>query len=233
MKRAILKWRISRAIDRPQDVSVWLRSQIERDHALKRFEQAARRLERDLRKDSPAWIGHEGSWTDAKATTCAREKVLRKRWTTSPGFSLSLTAALAACLIGTVLIWNARVDQSSSTPGEMALADSSVRRTSPVDAKAIAEVIDAGHALIQPLARITASRQRLPNMDVVRSGIRASYDRMVDVDEADQVWEDVKSMMHKERRHLTTDLRSAYLFFSHRLPRSTARLMGLVGSNGP
>ena len=229
MKRAIIMWWISRAIDQSQDVSGWLRSQIERDPELQRFERAARRLENDLRKDSLAWIGDEPFRMDSKVAPRARRVVQSTRRKTSRRLALSLiTVAAVFFLIGGSLIWKGTHDDHpspGSTSGVMELTSSSAQRTSPPDAKALAEIIEASHALIQPFA--TTLPQRLRASTLSSADIRDTYHSFVTVPTAEHAWKDIKSTIHKERQHVTTDLRSAVTFISQRLPRSAARLLGL------
>ena len=134
-------------------------------------------------------------------------------------------------LIGGSLIWKGYHDDHrspGSTSGVMGLATSSDQRSTSPDTPALAEIIEAGHALIQPFA--TTLPQRLRASTLSSADIRDTYHSFVTVPGAEHAWKDIKSTIHKERQHVTTDLRSAVTFFSQRLPRSAARLLGLAQS---
>ena len=220
MKRTVLKWWISRAVDQKQDISPWLRSRIDRDPELRDFEHAARELETRLREDSIAWIE-----TGIASVNRARPEHI------NPGPSLSrahaflpLTAA-ALLLIGATAVWNFTRQNDRNVTTATNSIDLSPRTVgSPSDVKVIAKFLDVSRALMQPIA--TAVPRHLPTSSVPGEHLLREYGVSL-TQPTNEVLRGVKSKMSDQRQQMSSEVRSVVGFFAKRLPRSAAQLLGL------
>ena len=202
MKRPIIKWWISQAIDQSVELKGWLQSQIERDSELQQFEHDARRLACDLRDEANVWLTKGGN---------SREHVIMPgRNLVLPSWAWCLSAAALVLLIVRLVLPSASGHRHPSTIASR-------------DAAALLAFLDASEAVIRPWQQVPCRAASWPEPTWAVHGVTQAT---VAVErQTERVWGDLKSSLDTEKQRAVSDLKAASHFLSRTLPSSLARLI--------
>ncbi len=236
MLRTIGKWLIGRAIEREAPLPRWLRWWVDRDEELSRFESASQRLGALLRRDAAGWMARQTLEVRKELTGSALV-----RWSDPPrGWTRrrtawSLTAcALAASALFALANWpttgHDAAPPDSSGGGRLAngqlASDRDVESIPRIERQRLIAAWRAGRA------NVNEWKERVKGVSgkIEVLGLREAAAIFAPAEAAGATTERVlaalDAAMASQRQELTSGMRSAYVFFAHRLPASVAHLVG-------
>jgi hypothetical protein len=236
MFRMLARWLISRSIDEGRRVPDWLRHWIDRDHDLKQFEKLSRQLGDDLKKDSGGWIASQASAAGEELAGRRRLVVaepatfrLRHRGAWSLA-SLSLgTGALAACAWFVVARLQAppdRAEQPTPDAQRQVVQTPEAVTITAADREWLAttwRTTQANFNQLQARARALPARAeilKLPGVSTIVEPAEtagSTTGRALATLDRGMLW---------QQQQLADDAKTAFSFFTYRLPASLARLVG-------
>lgn len=232
MIRTIFKWFISRSIDQSVRLPHWVRSWIDRDQELRHFESLARQLGSRLKRDAPAWIAIQAvpvtdnaSASRVLASIPASPSLVRRRiaWSLAAGALAASVVFVLASLPGGGDQINQPIPSGDVSP----VAISHDETSSALKRQWLITAWKTGQTSFNQLKVHSADlRSRLdvpqmPDFSTIREPSRivgAIAGRMAVA---------FDSGIRLQRQQFTSDLQSAFSFFTHRLPATAAKLVGL------
>jgi hypothetical protein len=232
MIRTILKWFISRSLDHHARLPRWLRGWIDRDHELRHFELHARQLGSRLKRDAPAWVvmqavhvTDDASNSRLLAPTQASRPLAQRRiaWSLAAGaLAASVVFVLAHLPSG-----GDQVYQPDLSSGGRPIANSRNETSSALKSQWMISAWKTGRTSFHQLKAQSVdlrSRLEIPKMPVFStigepSKIAGSI--------AGRIAAGLDSSLQSQWQQFTSELQSAFSFFTHRLPATAARLVGL------
>jgi hypothetical protein len=232
MIRTICKWFISRSIDQKAPLPHWVRKCIDRDHELRHFESRARQVGSRLRRDAPAWsaiqaveISDNERASRQLASAQASHSLVRRRI----GWSLAGGALAAGVVIALIKLLDGgdQVYRPNPSGDGQSVAISHDQSSSALDRQWLITAWNTGRTTFHQLkARSVNLRSRIevpdmPDFSTIREPaiIAGSI--------AGRAAATIDSGIQSQRRQFTSDLQSAFAFFTHRLPATAAKLLGL------
>lgn len=231
MLRVIVKWMISRSIDEGRPVPAWVRRKIDGDQELKQFELRSRQLGLRLKSEADGWIARQSTpVTEPSLRTeqvSANKSLRRMMWFAGAG------VAVSAATIGlTVALNRSEVDSPIQTGPDSGQSVAATKRTVETDL----EVAKVGEWLIQSVNKSHATFEQLhsrtPTLPIRFESLKLptvaqlTEPAKVAGSTASQAFTMLDRGLETEQKRLTSEVRSAFSFFTYRLPMSLAKLAG-------
>lgn len=210
MMRAIAKWLISRSLDRNIPLPRWVRKKIDSEPELKQFESLARLLADRLKDDAPIWAA-----TQTAMETCdsgQRHSVPIHRLGVPRRMSWSLAAgALVVGLVFFVVVNRSAIDDSNQ-PAIQSQWLTAAWRTGQRNFNELKARSDSlSSCIVSPrFPRLFRIVEPPELQGAISGGVAATLDG---VDVQGKQW--------------MSDLKCAFSFFTHRLPITAVKVLGL------
>lgn len=232
MFHTISKWLISRLVEREAPLPPWLRRWVDRDEELLRFESASRRLTSRLRSDAPAWTARQSSDVRAEQLVPAAAHYVRPpaAWYRRPAARVGALCALAASIMLAFAWWQGLTTEHVPSPtiSDQALAVQGAG--GPISPREGAQLMAAWqasrvHVAAWP-ARLKDAARRFEAIELRSPAtIRPSWE-IADAT-PQRLRRKLSAAVSSQRQEFAAGMKSAYAFFTHRLPTSVAILVGL------
>jgi hypothetical protein len=208
MMRTIAKWFVSRSLDQNVLLPRWVRKRIDSQPELKQFELLAKRLDSQLKQDAPAWAVLQA--TQVMEETCdSSERTLAptNRWRVSSKMSWSVAVgALAASVI--FLVLNSWSTNNKTRQNQLLIATWKTTQTGINHLKTYSDEL--------------SSHVEVPNFSQLITMIEPEFRGSI----ASRAAASLDSVQLQQKQ-FASDLRLAISFFTHRLPATAAKLVGL------
>jgi hypothetical protein len=232
MIRAIVKWYISRSLDRGVRLPRWVRARIDCDGELRQFESLARRLDDRLRRDAPEWIAIQAkeSRDDVRAARplafAQTDPAPSRRW-------IAWAAAACALAAGVVVVLanlpsgGDQVDTPIRTGDGQPVAKVHTEANSALDRQWLIAAWNSGRASIHQIRvhsigfRDRVTVPKMPDFSTILEPTEIAGSI------AGRTAATLDSGIQLQLRQVNSDLRIAVSFFVQRLPASAAKLVGL------
>jgi hypothetical protein len=232
--RTIVKWYISRSLDRGVRLPRWVRARIDCDLKLRRFESLARQLDDRLRRDAPEWIAIEAkeSRDDVRVTrplvSSQSYPLHGRRWAAAAG----ALAAGVAVVLANLPSGGDQVDRPIRSGDGQRAVTAHAGTNSALDRQWLIAAWNSGRASIHQIrVRSIGLRDRVtvPKMPDFSTILEPTE---IAGSIAGRTAATLDSGIQLQLRQVSSDLRTAVSFFAHRLPASAAKLAGLRSQQG-
>jgi hypothetical protein len=231
MLHLIVKWFISRSIDEDRPLPDWLERWIDRNDDLKQFQKRSRQLGNRLKNDAADWIERPVSPAAADSTH-HQQVVMPQR--ASPRLKRTIIRSLAAGALGAICLlaifqWRSPRDQAgqpvSGNDREIPRVTAVVTMSEADRERLVSRLTGSRAILGQWQARAKdlpgpALDWKLPRVSVIVEPAEVAGSA------TGQALATLDRGMESEQQRLTSEVKTAYSFFAHRLPSSLARLVG-------
>jgi hypothetical protein len=232
MIRTIFKWFISSSIDHQVRLPHWVRGCIDRDHELRHFESLARQLGSRLKRDAPGWIVIQAAQVtdDASAprllaSTQASPSLVRRRiaWSLAVGaLAASVLVVLASLRSG-----NDQVYRPNPSGDGQSVAISHDETRAALDRQWLITAWKTGRTSFNQLTAHSVDLRNLVEVPDMPDSSTIREPAKIAGSIAGRMAAKFDSGIQSQRRQFTSDLLSAFSFFTHRLPATAAKLVGL------
>lgn len=232
MIRFIGKWLIDRAIERETPLPRWLRRRVDRDPELARFDAASRRLSTLLRYDAAEWMARYANDRGVERSTSAPDRAVQLR-ASSIRRRAAWTGAACAMAAGVLIAvaWWQGVGGDSPSPAASGSRELVAEQNTPsiatTDGTQLLALWEAGRANIGAWqARLKGAADDIEPLDL-RDPAKILLTFPIANDTTRRVQEGFSAVLASQQHQLEADVKSAYAFFTYRLPTSVAILVGL------
>jgi hypothetical protein len=231
MMRAIVKWYISRTLDRGVRLPRWARAWIDGDGELRQFEAVARQLDNRLRRDAREWIGIHAETTGNNVSATRQLASAQsnpshgRRWVAWAAAAGALAAGVAVVLAN-LRFGGDEVERPIRT-GDWPVAKAEADINSAFGREWLISAWNSGRSSIHQL-RVNStglvSRVTIPKMPELSTILEHTEAAGSIAGRAAATFD---SGIQLHLRQVNSDLRTVFSFFARRLPASAAKLVGL------
>ncbi len=229
MKRHVARWLIGEAVEASKELPGWLERWCDRDPDLRRWEVENRQLMQRLRADAVGWKESCGQVGDGRVAN--ERRVVRCSRGRCPYSPWRIGAAVAACLFvaASILGLTRGLGTYQGHPSVAATPSASRdhERRNPHQ-ELIGSAWLAGQQWVDQVRQQAGSLSVPLTTDPTFSG-SAPWEQPFEAagSSARRLLACFQHGLQSEQRQITADARSLLDFFTHRLPASTTRLLGM------